>query len=110
MSLSKEEINKKLDSVPYGHVEDIIGELAGEGGRSCLVHRELRSFAVFISWFIWGKKEDSDEWCPYNWDFKEDYGENFYAYPDGCDDAQGLYRWACLYYIHETEYVEYDVE
>jgi len=27
------------------------------------------------------------------------------------DDAEGLYRWACLYWIHENEYVDYgDVE
>lgn len=108
MVLSKEEIDNKLQDVPFESVEEILGELACEGGRHCLVHRELRSFTFFVGWFIWGKEEEYvDKWCPWNWDFKKEYGENFYAYTEAMDDAEGLYRWACLYWIHENEYVDY---
>lgn len=107
MGLSIEEINRKLDEIKFENVESIIGELAAENGRAGLVHRELRDFNFFIAWFIWGKKGDDYEDL-YDWDFKEDYDE-FYAYlGDYLDDADALYRWACLYYIHETQYCEWD--
>ena len=109
-TLTKEKIEKKINEVPFDSVEGIIGELAGRAGRHGLVHRELRSFTEFIALMIWGKKEDYvDKWCPLNWEFKEDY-DDFYPYDDELDDEYALYRWACVYYIHETEYVEFDDE
>ena len=110
--LSKQIIEEKIRNVPYNHVEDIISEISYNNGRGGLVHRELNDFNNFVDWFIWGKKEqytDNGWYCPYNWKFKDDFYENF---DNNGDNKEDLIRWCCLYWIHETEYVDdtYELE
>lgn len=108
VTLTKEEIDQQIKEVPFNSVEEIIGELAKDAGRHGLVHRELRSFSAFIVYMIWAEKEDyEDKYCPFSFEFKESY-VNFYPYGERTlDDDEALYRWACLYYIHETEYADW---
>lgn len=97
-----EEIQKVMNE--FECVEDIIGRLADEGGRHYLVHRELRSFAWFVSFMIFTKEEEiSDE---FDLKFKKEYG-NFCLGSDG-DSAYDLYKWACLYWIYNKEWEKTD--
>ena len=96
-----EEIDKEIEEVKnqFNNVEEIIWQLANEGGRHRLVHRELRSFTWFVGMMIFSKiSELNDE---FDSNFKKTY-DNF-RLGDG-SDADDLFKWACLYWIYNKEW------
>ena len=100
-----EEIDKEIEEVQnrFENVEEIIGQLAMEGGRHRLVHRELRSFTWFVGMMIFSKASElKDE---FDSNFKKTY-DNF-RLGDG-SDAEDLFKWACLYYIYNKKWEETD--
>lgn len=100
-----EEINKEIGEVQnrFNNVEEIIGQLAMEGGRHRLVHRELRSFTWFVGMMIFSKiSELNDE---FDANFKKTY--DAFKLGEG-SDADDLFKWACLYWIYNKEWEKTD--
>lgn len=105
---SREEINKEIAEVKkdYGSVEEIIGDIADQGGRAHLVHRELRDFTYFVSMILFAKAEQMSN---YDIRFKREYS-NFSVNSVYGDTSEDLYNWACLYYIYLKWYENLDEE
>ena len=88
----------------FNNVEQIIGQLASESGRNHLVHRELRSFTWFVGMMIFSRvSELADD---FDKQFKKEY-DNF-RLGKNTDNADDLFKWACLYWIYNKEWEKTD--
>lgn len=100
-----DEIDKEIEEVKnrFNNVEEIIGQLASEGGRNHLVHRELRSFTGFVGMMIFSKHSEIND------EFDSNFKKTYDAFKLGeGSNADDLLKWACLYYIYNKEWEKTD--